>query len=185
MGRIFAPSSVGFAASFPAGGGKPLVGRLRSTARAFGRCTCFFRVRSRARGWPEHPVSPPVRGGGFSPIGRKDGRVVPSRAKRHACPEASLIHRSFLAVPGGRAPVPAEQIAARSTPFWVSEGWIRRMVKIAFGDRPRGGLLFPRNRLPPVQLLFDHSQDGQNRLRRPAPGRADRFAHKAARSTPF
>ena len=41
------------------------------------------------------------------------------------------------------------------------------MVGIADGDRPRGGLLFLRNRLPPVQLLFDHSPDGQNRLRRP------------------
>ena len=31
----------------------------------------------------------------------------------------------------------------------------------------RGGLLFQRNRLPPVQLLFDHPPDGQNRLWRP------------------
>ena len=104
--------------------------------------------------------------------------------KKNPCAEASLIHRSFLAVPGGRAAVPAEQIAARSTPFWVSEGWIHRMVKIAFGDRPRGGLIASLSR-PPVLRLPNHPPDGRDRRWRPAPGRAAVPAEQiAARSPP-
>ena len=75
--------------------------------------------------------------------------------KKSPCAEASLIHRSFLAVPGGRAPVPAEQIAARSPPSQPSTGWSGSPMATGFEPLDKGSQ-------PPVHRLSNDSQDRLN-----------------------
>ncbi len=146
--------SVGFAASFPAGGGKPLVGRR----------TCV----SRQRLWSLHLFRlSAVKGSRLARapcLPSREGRwIFAHRAKR----------RKGRPFPGQTSRLPG----SIPHPPLVPRG-PRRAGSCSCGTDCR-----PFNSFLGIRRM--DSQDGQNRLRRPAPGRTVRFAHKAARSTPF